>query len=402
MQNTLKNVYQNIDFEIVIDPLINEIAKISREEFSERIYNVKGIRTKEFWLGFYLNDIDKLKRFEILHHIINTGKFKGQTFSNNKLFAIGLSKRLFLWLKNTTVDTLHKQILNWHAAHYAFNSFQKFADTELDPLVHEEIKKILNQFYPENYKSKFNLDKLRSQQKYDERKKFGLDYYYSVSEKYTGALPPEFLKNPYRDPLSSIDESHNDWGLLPNCKFSVLISYFNELDWIIIVERSKEKLKEFHKGSYDEGRISMKEIEDMINNADNDSLQRAESDPDMWLKWKHTFENYELRKEFTYSLLPKNNSKSGFVYLQQDEHLATKIGWTKKPGQDRKLKNQTGNPTNLTEVGRFNASSVKTETVLHEMFRNQQTRKGGEWFWLTDEDIQNILSYEWRMKNNIF
>jgi hypothetical protein len=402
MRQHLENKYSEINLEIVIDAHIHDQAKISRDTFADRISNVKGIRTKEFPLGFYLDDISKLSRLEQLHQIVNTGKFKGQTFTDNKLFAIGVPQKLFLWFKNTTATTLHKQLLHWHAAYYAFNSFQEFADEEFDPLVLKEVKKILKQFYPENFKEKFYIDNIENSKKYKATKEYGLKYYYEKSEEYTGSLPPEFLKNPYRDPLSSIEDSDYDWGLLPNCKFSLLISYFNELDWIIIAERSKTKLIEFHKWSIDNKRMSIKEIDDIIQNADNDTLQRAESDSDMWQKWKYTFQNFEIRKEFTYSLVPKNNSHGGYVYLQQDETSATKIGWTKNEGFQRKAGNQTGNPTVLTEIGRFMASSTKTETVLHEMFRDKQTRRGGEWFWLTESDIENILNYEWRMKNNIF
>jgi hypothetical protein len=119
--------------------------------------------------------------------------------------------------------------------------------------------------------------------------------------------------------------------------------------------------------------MSLEEIDRIIENADNDTLQRAESDSDMWQKWKYTFQNFEIRKEFTYSLVPKNNPKGGYVYLQQDETTATKIGWTKNEGFQRKAGNQTGNPTKLIERGRFKASSTKTETVLHEMFKDKQT-----------------------------
>lgn len=402
MRQDLEGKYLTINLEIVIDAHINDQAKISREIFTDRISNVKGIRTKEFPLGFYLDDISKLLRLEQLHQIINTGKFKGQTFTNNKLFAIGLPQKLFLWFKNTTATTLHKQILHWHAAYYAFNSFQEFADEEFDPLVLKEVKKILKQFYPENFKAKFYIDNIENRRKYKATKEYGLKYYYEISEQYTGSLPPEFLKNPYREPLSSIEDTDYDWGLLPNCKFSLLISYFNELDWIIIAERSKEKLREFYKLSIENNRMSLKELSDMIENADNDTLQRAESDSDMWQKWKYTFQNFELRKEFTYSLVPKNNFKGGYVYLQQDETSATKIGWTKNEGHQRKAGNQTGNPTKLVERGRFKASSIKTETVLHEMFNDKKTRDGGEWFWLTENDIENILNYDWRMKNNIY
>lgn len=402
MSTILTAEHPSVNLEIVIDPYINEQAKLSRPDFLERISNVKSIRTRELQLSFYLSDIKKLIRLENLHNIVNTGNFKGQTLRDDKLFAIGLPKKFFNWLRNTTATTLHRQILHWHAAYYAFNSFHEFAEEEFDPLVLDEVKQILKQYYPENFKAKFNIEDIEEEDEYKMKRDFALQYYIDISEKYTGSLPPEFLKNPYREPLSNLKEGDYDWGLMPDCKFSILLSYFNELDWIIIVERSKDKLKEFHKGSYERKQITDKDIAEMIAKADEDTLQRAEAVSGMWNKWKYTFQNFETRREFTYSIIPKSETRGGFVYLQQDETRATKIGWTKKSGLERKIGNQTGNPTNLTERGKFNASSKKTEDVLHQMFKDKQTRDSGEWFWLTEEDIQNILDSNWRMQNNIF
>jgi hypothetical protein len=392
-----------INLEIVIDPYINKQSKLSRSEFLDRIWNVKGIRTKEIWIGFYLNDIKKLKQLESLHKIVNTGNFDDHSFTNYHLFAIGVPKKLFSWLKNINSSTLHKQILHWHAAYYAFNSFQEFADDEFDPLVYAEVMQILNQYYPKDYKEKFNLDNIEDEKEYELKKKAALEQYFSVSKKYTGSLPPEFLKNPYRDPDSNIPDDDYDWGLLPNCKFCISISYFNTLDWIIIVERSREKLKEFHKYSLQIKSMTMKDIDNIIAKADEDTLQRAESDNDMWQKWKHTFENFEMRKTFTYSLIPIEKIINGFIYLFQTESKeATKIGWTTKPTEMRKSVLQTGNHERIVERGYFAASGKKTEEVLHKLFADKQIRSGGEWFYLTESDIQNILDEEWRMKNNIF
>lgn len=395
--------HPKVNLEIVIDPYLNEPIKLSRSEFLDRLWNVKGVRTKELEIGFYLDNINKLRQLENLHRIVNTGNFNGHNFTNNHLFAIGLPRKLFLWLKNINASTLHKQLLHWHAAYYAFTSFHEFADEEFDPLVHAEVMEILNQFYPIDYKAKFNIEDIDDENEYESKKAAALEHYSAVSEKYTGSFPPEFLKNPYRDPDSNIADDDNDWGLFPNCKFSIVISYFNTLDWIIIVERSKERLKEFHKYSLETNRMTMKDIENILAKADDDTLQRAESNTEMWQKWKHTFENFVTRKTFTYSLIPAENIVKGFIYLFQTESKeATKIGWTTKPSEFRKAGLQTGNHEHLIERGHFAATGRKTEDVLHKMFEHKHTRQGGEWFNLTETDIQNILDKEWRMSNNIF
>lgn len=402
MRTILTAEHPMINLEIVIDPFINDQVKLSRIEFLNRISNVKGIRTKECKIGFYLNDIKKLSRLENLHKIVTTGDFKGQTISQEKLFAIGLPLKLFLWLNNITSTTLHKQLLHWHTAYYAFNSFQEFANEEFDPLILAEVNKILKQYYPDNYKEKFNIDTIDDEDEYRTKRNNALDYYYNISEKYTGSLPPEFLKNPFREPFSNIKEDDYDWGLFPDCEFSILTSYFNILDWIIIVEKSKMKLKEFHKFGLDNKIITTQEIDAMIEKGYDDTMQRAESDSEMWQKWKYTFQNYETRKEFIYSIVPNEESKAGYVYLNQDETGATKIGWTTKTGTERISGIQTGNPTKVTERGRFNAANSKTEKVLHKFFEVKKAREGGEWFWLTEKDIENILNRDWRISNNIF
>jgi hypothetical protein len=392
-----------INLKIVIDPFINEQAKLSRAAFLERVRSVQSIRTTNLKIGFYLNDDKKLLQLTHLHQIVNVGKFNGQTLTPHRLFAIGIPQKLFSWVSNTSLATFKQQLLHWHAAYYTFNPFQEFADEELDPLVLAEVNEIIIKFYPENYREKFNVANIDNNEERKEKMDFALKYYNDVSIQYTGSHPPEFLKNPYQDPFWNIEENDYDWGLSRKCQFTIRISCFSRLDWIVKVERSIDKLKDFYKLDLRKGRKTIQEIEAMIENADDDNLQRAESDDEMWQKWKYTFQNYEISKEFIYdSLIPREESKTGYVYLMQDESGATKIGWTKKEEIDRISGVQTGNPTNISIRGSFKASSSKTEKVLHKLYKSKRIRERGEWFFLTEEDIQNILDTEWRRRNNIY
>lgn len=307
-------------------------------------------------MGFYLDDSDKLSRIENLHHIANTGDFKGQSLTNYvNVFAISIPNKLYSWLKNTTSATLQKQILNWHAAYYTFNSFQDFAKQELTPLALPEVKSIIEKYYPMNYKEKFFLDDIKDIGEYETKRSEALEFYYNISERYVGSLPPEFLRNPYQDPYYN-KVKYVSWGLLPNCNFSIEVSYFTKYDWIIIVERSKEKLKEFHSWS-------------LKNN-----------------------------------LIPKEDTAKGYVYLLRNEFTRRcKIGWTTKEDINiRKSAIQTGSDEKIECLGNFPASSKKTEAALHNYFRLKKYRDGGEWFELSDEDIKNILDPDWRNENNIF
>ena len=70
MSTILTAEHPSVNLEIVIDPYINEQAKLSRPDFLERISNVKSIRTRELQLSFYLSDIKKLIRLENLLKLI--------------------------------------------------------------------------------------------------------------------------------------------------------------------------------------------------------------------------------------------------------------------------------------------------------------------------------------------
>jgi hypothetical protein len=100
----LTEEHSQINLEIIIDPFIHEPLKLSRSEFLERIWNVKGIRTKEISIGFYLDDIKKLKQFESLHKIINTGTFIGHPFTNDHLFAIAVTSFHFVSLSKKKIN----------------------------------------------------------------------------------------------------------------------------------------------------------------------------------------------------------------------------------------------------------------------------------------------------------
>jgi hypothetical protein len=45
---------------------------------------------------------------------------------------------------------------------------------------------------------------------------------------------------------------------------------------------------------------------------------------------------------------------------------------------------------------------MKTETVVKNHFAGKQVRPAGEWFALSQEDFDNLLDEEWRIRHHIY
>lgn len=367
---------KKLDLVVVCNTNIHSTAAKTRRDFLKKVESVKAIRSVFSSIGFHFDEAHKMNELEQIHDIVNNGFFGvDELFSYAHVFSIGIPCNLFKWLKNTSKATMYKQILNWHAAYCAFNGFEFADDCGMDPLILEEIKKISDIYYPESARRLWDIKAIDNldDKEWGDGRTAGIDFYHSVSEKYTGAHPPSFLISPYRRPYSTV-EDNKGWNVDERERFSIVVSFFRKDDWIQIIE----------------------------NGSDN-TLHRSESSESMWSKWKHTFTNYDLRGEFVYNLLPEESKNSGFVYLiQTKSRSSTKIGWTNKSAHLRMAGIQTGNHEDLVPRGFFPASSIKTEKVLHEMFSDKRMRGNGEWFDLNENDIKNILKKEWRMENNIF
>jgi hypothetical protein len=76
----------------------------------------------------------------------------------------------------------------------------------------------------------------------------------------------------------------------------------------------------------------------------------------------------------------------GFVYVMECAGFY-KIGWSKQPG-GRHSSIQVGNPLPVTLIGVVEGTPADEDT-WHEVFKGKRAR--GEWFSLTDEDVNRIL-----------
>lgn len=80
---------------------------------------------------------------------------------------------------------------------------------------------------------------------------------------------------------------------------------------------------------------------------------------------------------------------NGWIYLITDGE-AVKIGLTTASVEKRNSQHQTGNPRKIETIYQFWADDVHAvEAELHQQFADK--RLSGEWFSLTDDEIDDIV-----------
>jgi hypothetical protein len=142
------------------------------------------------------------------------------------------------------------------------------------------------------------------------------------------------------------------------------------------IEYDKETKKEILK------ELTSKEFED----AQKDSLCRTEADA---TAFEFLMYAQSKKKEWpSWSISPVNNT--GYIYLYSDGH-ATKIGYSSTHPDREKRKNslQTGNSRPLELLGTIEGT-LKKEAILKKRYAHKRTI--GEWFELSKDDIESILS----------
>lgn len=90
----------------------------------------------------------------------------------------------------------------------------------------------------------------------------------------------------------------------------------------------------------------------------------------------------------------------GFVYLLKIPEGIYKIGVSKNV--DKRIKQlQTGNTEEITLVEKFESNyPYKVESSLHRRYNYDNIK--GEWFYLTDEQVNNFLSNCKMLENNFY
>lgn len=368
---------------ILINPYIHQEAKLKKEKFLERIRNIKFLRTNDFSSDFLIGTCYQWDLLNELHNAINKGIFNF-SFSSNKLFTFEIEKDIYDWFRNNNIQTIQKQIINWNAALYLAKPEQKdFFETEIYGVVFNEIRRVIDKYYTDSN---------------------SIESYEKASLEYINCLPPNFLKNPFKESVVVF----NDWGPWIMPKLKLEIGYFTKTDWICIVERDMNKFRTMHKIEIDKRLMTEKDIQLIFEKYGEDSLQRAESNKKIFNNWLYSYKKYEQTQNHIFRLFD-NEVRVGFIYIIRQRNTSFfKIGWTEKKEtltfkesvEKRVASLQTGNPEKLDIIGYFRASSIKTEKTIHEKFKKK--RKTGEWFLLSENDYQNILNDDWRIANNIF
>ena len=366
----------------IINPYIHQDAKLKKDKFLERIKNVEFLRTNDFECDYLVGTSYQWDFFRELHDAINKG-IVNFSYTSSKVFAFRISRDLHDWFKNNGIETIQKQIINWNAAVYASSPDDHwFFETEIYGVVFNEIKNVAKLYYS---------DELND------------STYEGASMNYINCLPPKFLKDPITKRII-----FNKLGPMFAPTLNVEIAYFNQSDWVLIAERNEKQYREMHKHEIERGIITKSDIDRVFKHAETDTLQRAESDKEIFNEWLFSYKEFDRTQKHVFSLFD-NDHAIGLVYvLRQRNTNKFKIGWTeKKEGQSikesvesRVAQLQTGNADPIDVVGYFKASSVRTEKAVHEKF--EEVRLTGEWFRLTDKDCENILSDDWRVSNNIF
>jgi len=415
----------------LINPFIHQEAKLKKDKFLDRIKNVKQIRVCNIERYFLPNEIKDWNIIEELHSAINKGIFSFNSLGD-KVFAFEISKNYYDWFLNNELQTIQKQIVNWIASVYLSRpNIQEYLEEYVYTPILNEAKKVIEKHYSTKFSEKYkpvfdDIEKVKLvfNEIYDETKyhKYLSDRrnseteinklleefeteYYNASISFINCPPPIFLKNPFTN-SDIICFDNFSIKNIPN--FGFQIAYFTEEDWLFIIERSREKLKQHFKTNLDKGVWLDSDIDRMLEQSETDNLVRAESDKIIWNKWLMSYENYDKTKSNIYKLFDEE-CVVGYVYIiRQSNSNFYKIGWTEnKTGlTDKQSVNmriaslQTGNPKTLEVIGFFRASSGKTEKIVHKLFDSK--RLTGEWFSLNRNDLDNLLNSDWRISNNIF
>ncbi len=349
---------------VVINPNVHTDSELDRHAFLSRVSGVKAVRTNrnmyDEGLTVYIHSVESFNYYRHLKDAICKGDFCGLDGQYRvRHFGIDISDPLLLWFKRCNLDLIYRQVVCWLTTLFSFSPDKRhIMEEQIYPPVLDEIRTLYRHFFSE--KEPFSHDD--EQEKLDNIYREACLYYYN-------STPPIILDHPGTlqfDPL--VIETWEVQGI-----FDVRIGrfWFHESDWERVIKRQVK-----------------------------DNMLGAESSREYWTKWKHQFTTYDSHGMHIYQLYD-NESTGGYIYLIREVGTSNyKIGYTNVDVQKRRSSLQTGNSTELEVFGHFPCASASTERVLHNLFSD--CRLQGEWFLLTEFQVNNILSEQWRRENSIF
>lgn len=318
--------------------------------------------------------MDAWKKLEQLHNLVNNGDFSVfEARTTDIVVALLLSPKVVTWLLNTKVATMQQQILHWLAAWSALHSDLPEQGTCLPVELSEIVEHLKRQYYSQRFPS----DEIW-ESGYPTMPREFQSHYERTSKEVTGAAPPEILRLLDYQTNSILAD---DWGLT-RIQFSMRLSRLFSYQYV---------------------HIRRDDWESYVIHGETTDIGAAEAREDIRQNWLHTLELYPQRKTHIFEVsVPE--ATIGFVYLLRgSDSRRFKIGFTAGEAPYGRISSlQTGSSEKLEEAGFFPAASIKTEEVVHCLFEGKRIRSNGEWFSLSDEDVDNLLREEWRISHNIF
>lgn len=378
---------------MLANPNIHINAKLKKDAFLRRIQNVKHLRIQNFHLDLFPSEEREYSLLTDLYHLINNGDFNTRLRNGNgQVFGIQISKAYYNWFRNNELGVIKKQILNWITATYLHNkNNRELIRYRLFPLIFQEIEKIIFNHYRDHFDIYFDNEK--DSFDYSEY----VDEYTKASLSYIGtSIFPKFLPNPFKT-----NYRFDHMGIANSPKIVIELGYLTENDWVGIVERDFKKLKELNESMLKGGRLSEKDIKELLRSYETDTLDRAERNDIFFEKWKLTYLNFEKTNNFIYNIVSDDNTSTNIYVIQEGDSNRYKIGRTNEEDPINRVKSmQTGNSQKLKLLGHFRVTSIKTEKVIHDFFSTKRVDR--EFFELTEVDVLNILDENWRRENQIF
>lgn len=256
---------------VLIDPYIHKKAKLTKQEFLDRVNNVNYLRTvyNSHYISFYITSINEYNNLIKFHQLVNQGIFD---FNGYHVFAVAIKPKLYNWFKTTEISVIQKQIVIWLASLYYFNPEKRnIQQKQIYKPLFEEIETIIETYYkdfefPDFIELTDRLFENNDETIFNEHKRCQKKYF-QVCKDYYGTEPPEFLVSPIEY------ENIEEWGVNEYYGFDFIEGYLNDSDWNRII----------------------------IQGNNQDDMQRAESLDDLWIKWKHVYTTFEERNNFVYS-----------------------------------------------------------------------------------------------------
>lgn len=386
---------------VLVNTSIHKKAQLTKEEFLSRVSNFEGLRTTIDHISLFIREESDHYYITDLWRLINEGDFRLRNFSNYVLFVVALENKFFNWFWNAQIELIRKQICNWVSAICLKNPESKVDIlNSLYKPYSKEVEYIIENFYSSNFEEKYSFKKIENN--VEKQRALFLERnseYEKASKKYLSCPPPKELPNPFEENISI--RSYRDLrSVFP--KITIKTSYIRDKDWVAIVERDMDKMKEYYGYNSGKSQFSLKDLKRKLELAETDKMMRGESETEPLKIWKGMFEDPKNDDNNLFDPIG-DDLEGGFVYLLKEKNNSFyKIGYTNTESgvPSRKSGNQTGNPRSLILKGYFPVSSKKTESKLHDHYC--AARKEGEWFELSKQQAENILDQEWRRENHFF